>query len=213
VCARRRGAFVPVSGTHGCERRQASRAPDSRVFKWRRTFESIRIRSAPRLKSAPLDVRRCGMLGWQGRQTAVPSAEFKQATVQRILTGAKMVAERSRELDIAPRKTGRIDAGSSSISTGRANRSKTRSIEAFNGQLRDECLNVHQFAAMADEQSKIEAWRIDYNQRRPHSSLGHLTPNEIAEQRQATRTVEEVEGVAGRCARRQNGGSAASSMY
>jgi len=44
-------------------------------------------------------------------------------------------------------------------------------IEAFNGRLRDECLNVYQFASMADAQSKIEAWRIDYNQRRPHSSL------------------------------------------
>jgi putative transposase len=65
-------------------------------------------------------------------------------------------------------------------------------IEAFNGRLRDECLNVHQFASMADAQTKIEAWRIDYNQRRPHSSLGHLMPNELAEQRQATWTVEEV---------------------
>jgi len=65
-------------------------------------------------------------------------------------------------------------------------------IEAFNGRLRDECLNVHQFASMADAQWKIEAWRIDYNQRRPHSSLGHLTPNEFAEQRQAMRVVEDV---------------------
>jgi len=49
---------------------------------------------------------------------------------------------------------------------------------------------VYQFASMADAQAKIEAWRIDYNQRRPHSSLGHLTPNEFAEQRQATRVAE-----------------------
>ena len=63
-------------------------------------------------------------------------------------------------------------------------------IEAFNGRLRDECLNVHQFASLADAPSKIEAWRIDYNQRRPHSSLDHLTPNEFAEQRQATRVAE-----------------------
>jgi hypothetical protein len=35
-------------------------------------------------------------------------------------------------------------------------------IEAFNGRLRDECLNVHQFASIADAQAKIEAWRIDY---------------------------------------------------
>jgi putative transposase len=65
-------------------------------------------------------------------------------------------------------------------------------IEAFNGRLRDECLNVHQFTSLADAREKIEAWRIDYNARRPHSSLGHLTPNEFVAQRQAMRTVEEV---------------------
>jgi putative transposase len=52
-------------------------------------------------------------------------------------------------------------------------------IEAFNGRLRDECLNVHQFASLADAKAKIETWRLDYNQRRPHSSLGDLTPNEF----------------------------------
>jgi putative transposase len=57
-------------------------------------------------------------------------------------------------------------------------------IESFNGRLRDECLNVHQFTSLDDARSKIEAWRIDYNQRRPHSSLGHLTPNEFVHQRQ-----------------------------
>ena len=65
-------------------------------------------------------------------------------------------------------------------------------MEAFNGRLRDECLNVHQFASIADAQSKIEAWRIDYNRRRPHGSLGHLTPNEFAEQRQVRKVVEDV---------------------
>lgn len=65
-------------------------------------------------------------------------------------------------------------------------------IEAFNGRLRDECLNVHQFTSIEDARAKIEAWRIDYNQRRPHSSLGHLTPNEFATQRQAMRSAEEV---------------------
>lgn len=65
-------------------------------------------------------------------------------------------------------------------------------IEAFNGRLRDECLNVHQFTSLADAKEKIEAWRVDYNARRPHSSLGHPTPNEFVAQRQAVRTVEEV---------------------
>jgi putative transposase len=58
-------------------------------------------------------------------------------------------------------------------------------IEAFNGRLRDECLNVHQFTSIEDARAKIEAWRVDYNARRPHSSLGHLTPNEFVAQRQA----------------------------
>ena len=61
-------------------------------------------------------------------------------------------------------------------------------IESFNGRLRDECLNVHQFTSVADAQAKIEAWRLDYNQHRPHSSLGHLTPNEFAATCQITRT-------------------------
>jgi putative transposase len=65
-------------------------------------------------------------------------------------------------------------------------------IESFNGRLRDECLNVHQFASLAEAQSIIEAWRLDYNQRRPHGSLGHLTPNEFVMQRQAEQIVEEV---------------------
>jgi putative transposase len=65
-------------------------------------------------------------------------------------------------------------------------------IESFNGRLRDECLNVHQFTSIEDAKRKIEAWRIDYNQRRPHGSLGHLTPNEFAAQGQARRDVEGV---------------------
>ena len=65
-------------------------------------------------------------------------------------------------------------------------------IESFNGRLRDECLNVHQFTSIEDAKAKIEAWRVDYNLRGPHSSLGHLTPNEFVAQRQAARTVEAV---------------------
>jgi putative transposase len=64
-------------------------------------------------------------------------------------------------------------------------------IESFNRRLRDECLN-DQFTSMAEAQHIIEVWRFDYNQRRPHSSLGHLTPNEFAGQRQALQTVEEA---------------------
>ncbi len=65
-------------------------------------------------------------------------------------------------------------------------------IESFNGRLRDECLNVHQFASLGEAQAILEGWRMDYNHHRPHSSLGHLTPSEFAEQRQASPAAEEA---------------------
>lgn len=55
-------------------------------------------------------------------------------------------------------------------------------IESFNGRFRDECLNANWFTSMADARRKIEDWRIDYNQRRPHSSLAYRTPEEFARQ-------------------------------
>ena len=53
-------------------------------------------------------------------------------------------------------------------------------VESFNGKMRDECLNVHWFADLADARSMIEEWRRDYTQVRPHSSLGNRTPSEFA---------------------------------
>lgn len=52
--------------------------------------------------------------------------------------------------------------------------------ESFNGRLRDECLNVNEFESIKQAREKIEAWRIDYNEQRPHGALGHLTPSEFA---------------------------------
>ncbi len=51
-------------------------------------------------------------------------------------------------------------------------------IESFNGKLRDECLNEPYFTSLSDARSTIELWRKDYNETRPHSSLGDLTPAE-----------------------------------
>ena len=53
-------------------------------------------------------------------------------------------------------------------------------IESFNGRLRDECLNEHLFANLNQVRQIIEAWRIDYNTNRPHTSLNGLTPTEFA---------------------------------
>lgn len=55
-------------------------------------------------------------------------------------------------------------------------------IESFNGKFRDECLNEHWFVTMAQARRIIEAWRIEYNTERTHSSLGDLTPEEFAEE-------------------------------
>lgn len=54
-------------------------------------------------------------------------------------------------------------------------------IESFNGRLRDERLNVFEFSTIEDTQSKIEAWRHDYNHHRPHGSIGNLTPIEFTQ--------------------------------
>ena len=61
-------------------------------------------------------------------------------------------------------------------------------MESFNGKLRDECLNEHVFSSLAEARRLIEAWRIDYNAERPHSSLGYLTPNEYVANWLATRS-------------------------
>ncbi len=55
-------------------------------------------------------------------------------------------------------------------------------IESVNGRFRDECLNAKVFVSLHDARQKIEAWRIDYNEHRPHGSLGNVTPREFAEQ-------------------------------
>jgi len=55
-------------------------------------------------------------------------------------------------------------------------------IETFNGSLRDECLNVHWFATLEEAKARIEAWRRDYNESRPHQALRDQTPAEFSAQ-------------------------------
>ena len=52
--------------------------------------------------------------------------------------------------------------------------------KSFNGKFRAECLNAYWFLSLDDARSKCEAWRTDYNQVRPHSSIGNQTPIEWA---------------------------------
>ena len=59
-------------------------------------------------------------------------------------------------------------------------------IESFNGRFRDECLNDHWFTSLPQARILIAAWRRDYNQHRPHSSLDYLTPTEFAAKHRST---------------------------
>jgi putative transposase len=63
-------------------------------------------------------------------------------------------------------------------------------IEGFNGTLREECLNEHRFLSLREAKGEIEAWRKDYNEVRPYSSLGNLTPAEFTEKERSTTSAE-----------------------
>jgi putative transposase len=51
-------------------------------------------------------------------------------------------------------------------------------IESFNGKLRDEFLNSHWFTSLEHARSEAAVWQKEYNEERPHSSLGMFTPEE-----------------------------------
>jgi len=53
-------------------------------------------------------------------------------------------------------------------------------VESFNATLRRECLNAHWFESLQDAQARIEAWRREYNESRPHRALQDRTPKEFA---------------------------------
>jgi len=54
-------------------------------------------------------------------------------------------------------------------------------IESFNGKFRDECLNMESFRNVREASIVVESWRKEYNELRPHSSLGYQTPIEFAQ--------------------------------
>lgn len=54
-------------------------------------------------------------------------------------------------------------------------------IESFNGRVRDEFLNANAFWTLSQLRDAAAPWLADYNEVRPHSSLGYLTPKEFVE--------------------------------
>ena len=63
--------------------------------------------------------------------------------------------------------------------------------ESFNGKFRDECLSLEWFRSRAEAKVVIEQWRRHFNEVRPHSSLGYLTPNEFVAQIEQKNAVSE----------------------
>ena len=53
-------------------------------------------------------------------------------------------------------------------------------VESFHGRLREECLRVSWFTNLFDARRKVSDWKVEYNEQRPHSSLGYKTPAEFA---------------------------------
>ncbi len=54
-------------------------------------------------------------------------------------------------------------------------------IESFNARVRDEFLNAEAFWTLPELRASADVWLVDYNEVRPHSSLGYLTPKEFVE--------------------------------
>jgi len=80
-----------------------------------------------------------------------------------------------------PLLTGAGSTVSPPCSSTPARHGRTPRIESFNGRLRDELLNGWQFDSLLEAQVIIEDWRIDYNDNRPHTAHGDLTPSEFAQ--------------------------------
>ena len=70
-------------------------------------------------------------------------------------------------------------------------------VESFNGRFRDECLAQADFPTLPRARAEIEAWRVDYNEQRPHSALGYRTPAAFAAEARAAMAAASVNPAGG----------------
>lgn len=68
-------------------------------------------------------------------------------------------------------------------------------IESFNGKFRDECLNEHWFSTLTEARAIVNAWRRDYNEIRPHSAIGYLTPAEYGARHRSRRDAVQTQEI------------------
>ena len=126
-----------------------------------------------------------------------PRANFRAAQVVEILDG--LVRHRGKpksvRVDNGPEFAGRLldhwaYLNGVEIDFSRPGKPTDNAfIEAFNARLRAECLNASWFLSLADARQRIEEWRCHYNEERPHSALGNLTPRAFANKAQPAREL------------------------
>jgi len=115
--------------------------------------------------------------------TSMPSRRVTRALAQIIETRGAPVAIRS---DNGPEMSSRhylawcIEKRIDAVHIQPGKPTQNAHVESFHGRLRDECLNVSWFWNLFDARRKIASWRTEYNNARPHSALGYLTPTEFA---------------------------------
>jgi putative transposase len=113
---------------------------------------------------------------------------FASRRVTRVLDA--IIAERGRpaaiRCDNGPEFTSRhflawaLERGIELIHIQPGKPTQNARVESFHGRFREECLRVSWFQNLFEARRQIAAWRKEYNEERPHSSLGYLTPHEYA---------------------------------
>ena len=113
---------------------------------------------------------------------------FASRRVTRVLEGiiARRGIPRTIRCDNGPELTSRhflawsVERGIELVHIRPGRPMENGQVESFHGKLRDECLRVSWFRNLFEARRKIKAWQKEYNQERPHSSLGYRTPEEFA---------------------------------
>ena len=100
--------------------------------------------------------------------TIIGASALKYPAVIRLDDGSEFI---SRDLDLCAYHKGVV------LDFSRPGKPTDNSfIESFNGKFRAECLNAHWFMSLDDARVKMEDWRTDYNEFRPHSAIGNRVP-------------------------------------
>src|SRR5437867_1764742 len=120
----------------------------------------------------PTWCRRCGL--WRRSIHGTATARFASSSSARAMcsapTGCTACGDRKGS---RCRRSGRADAW---LPVDRGKPWQNGADESFNGKFRDQHLSLQWFRNRVEAKVSIEAWRRHYNDVRPHSSLGYLTP-------------------------------------